>query len=63
MKEMAKQMGAVDENGEIDMAKLQELTKGMMGEDGKPDMSKMGGLFGGGGGMPSTDTSSAEEVD
>ena len=39
------------------------LTKGMMGEDGKPDMSKMGGLFGGGGGMPSTDTSSAEEVD
>ena len=61
---MAKQMGAVDENGEIDMAKLQELTKGMMGEDGKPDMSKMGGLFGGGGGdMPSPNTQSAEEVD
>ena len=62
MKELAKQMGAVDENGEIDMAKLQELTKGMMGEDGKPDMSKMGGLFGGGD-TPSTNTSSAEEVD
>ena len=54
--EMARKMGAVDENGEPDMEKLQELTKNMMGGDGKPDFSKMGEMF-------NSEKSNIEEVD
>ena len=49
-------MGAVDENGEPDMKKLEELTKNMMGEDGKPDFSKLGNMF-------NTEQSNVDEVD